>query len=78
MYGVPRLDAGTINLTMDPGSKWQTRGKSFITSLDFNHGGLVDTRKGHEYPLLLASSLGRAVPSSWTSPRMRVNLTCSM
>ena len=47
MYGVPRLNAGTINLTMDPGSKWQTRGKSFITSLDFNHGGLVDTRKGH-------------------------------
>lgn len=46
-YGVPRLNAGTINLTMDPGSKWQTRGKSFITSLDFNHGGLVDTRKGH-------------------------------
>lgn len=45
--GVPRLDAGTINLTMDPGSKWQTRGKSFLTSLDFNHGGLVDTRKGH-------------------------------
>lgn len=38
-YGVPRLYAGTINLTMDPGSKWQTRGKSFITSLDFNHGG---------------------------------------
>ena len=47
MYGIPRLNAGTINLTMDPGSKWQTRGKSFITSLDFNHGGLVDTRKGH-------------------------------
>lgn len=46
-YGVPRLNAGTINLTMDPGSKWQTRGKSFITSLTFNHGGLVDTRKGH-------------------------------
>ena len=46
-YGVPYLTAGTINLTMDPGSKWQTRGKSFLTSLDFNHGGLVDTRKGH-------------------------------
>ncbi|MGO5131572.1 autotransporter outer membrane beta-barrel domain-containing protein [Mitsuokella jalaludinii] len=46
-YGLPRLNAGIINLTMDPGSKWQTRGKSFITSLDFNHGGLVDTRKGH-------------------------------
>lgn len=46
-YGVPRLNAGTINLTMDPGSKWQTRGKSFITSLNFNHGGLVDTRKEH-------------------------------
>lgn len=46
-YGIPYLDAGTINLTMNPGSKWQTRGKSFITSLDFNHGGLVDTRKGH-------------------------------
>ena len=45
-YGVPRFNAGTINLTMDPGSKWQTRGKSFITSLAFNHGGLVDTRKG--------------------------------
>lgn len=47
MYGVPRLNAGTINLTMDPGSKWQTRGKSFITSLNFKHGGLVDTRKEH-------------------------------
>lgn len=46
-YGVPYLTAGIINLTMDPGSKWQTRGKSFITSLGFNHGGLVDTRKGH-------------------------------
>lgn len=44
--GVPRLNAGTINLTMDPGSTWQARGKSFITSLEFNHGGLVDTRKG--------------------------------
>ncbi len=47
MYGIPYLDAGSINLTMDPGSKWQTRGKSFITSLNFNHGGLVDTRKEH-------------------------------
>ena len=46
-YGVPYLTAGIINLTMDPGSKWQTRGKSFITSLDFNHGGLVDTREEH-------------------------------
>ncbi|WP_320833765.1 autotransporter outer membrane beta-barrel domain-containing protein [Mitsuokella sp.] len=46
-YGLSRLNAGIINLTMDPGSKWQTRGKSFITSLDFNHGGLVDTRKDH-------------------------------
>lgn len=45
MCGVPRLNAGTINLTMDLGSKWQTRGKSFITSLAFNDGGLVDTRK---------------------------------
>lgn len=44
--GVPRLNAGTINLTMDSGSTWQARGKSFITSLEFNHGGLVDTRKG--------------------------------
>lgn len=47
MCGVPRFNAGTINLTMDPGSKWQTRGKSFITSLAFNDGGLVDTRKGY-------------------------------
>lgn len=46
-YGVPRLTEGTINITMDPGSTWITRGKSFITSLDFNGGGLVDTRKGH-------------------------------
>lgn len=44
-YGVPYLTAGTINLTMDPGSQWQARGKSFISSLDFNQGGLVDTRK---------------------------------
>lgn len=46
-YGVPRLTEGTINITMDPGSTWITQGKSFITSLDFNGGGLVDTRKGH-------------------------------
>lgn len=45
--GVPRLTEGTINITMDPGSTWITRGKSFITNLDFNGGGLVDTRKGH-------------------------------
>ena len=46
-YGVPRLTEGTINITMEPDSTWITRGKSFITSLDFNGGGLVDTRKGH-------------------------------
>ena len=58
MYGVPRLQAGTINLTMDPGSKWQTRGKSFITSLDFNHGGLVDTRKGHGVSVAIGKLIG--------------------
>lgn len=58
MYGVPRLNAGTINLTMDPGSKWQTRGKSFITSLDFNHGGLVDTRKGHGVSVAIGKLTG--------------------
>lgn len=46
-YGLPKLTEGTINITMDPGSTWTARGKSFITSLDFNGGGLVDTRKGH-------------------------------
>ncbi|WP_303224734.1 autotransporter outer membrane beta-barrel domain-containing protein [uncultured Dialister sp.] len=57
-YGVPRLNAGAINLTMDPGSKWQTRGKSFITSLDFNHGGLVDTRKGHGVSVAIGKLIG--------------------
>lgn len=57
-YGVPRLNAGTINLTMDPGSKWQTRGKCFITSLDFNHGGLVDTRKGHGVSVTIGKLTG--------------------
>lgn len=57
-YGVPYLTAGTINLTMDPGSKWQTRGKSFITSLDFNHGGLVDTRKGHGVSVAIGKLTG--------------------
>ena len=57
-YGIPYLDAGTINLTMDPGSKWQTRGKSFITSLDFNHGGLVDTRKGHGVSVTIGKLTG--------------------
>ena len=57
-YGVSRLQAGTINLTMDPGSKWQTRGKSFITSLDFNHGGLVDTRKGHGVSVAIGKLTG--------------------
>lgn len=58
MYGVPRLNAGTINLTMDPGSKWQTRGKSFITSLNFNQGGLVDTRKGHGVSVTMGKLTG--------------------
>lgn len=57
-YGVPYLTAGTINLTMDPGSKWQTRGKSFITSLNFNHGGLVDTRKGHGVSVTIGKLTG--------------------
>lgn len=57
-YGIPRLQAGTINLTMDPGSKWQTRGKSFLTSLDFNHGGLVDTRKGHGVSVTIGKLTG--------------------
>lgn len=57
-YGVPYLTAGTINLTMDPGSKWQTRGKSFITSLTFNHGGLVDTRKGHGVSVTIGKLTG--------------------
>lgn len=57
-YGVPYLTAGTINLTMDPGSKWQTRGKSFITSLSFNHGGLVDTRKGHGVSVTIGKLTG--------------------
>lgn len=43
-YGVPRLTAGTINITMDPGSIWATRGKSFINTLNFKNGGLVDMR----------------------------------
>ena len=57
-YGIPYLDAGSINLTMDPGSKWQTRGKSFITSLNFNHGGLVDTRKGHGVSVTIGKLTG--------------------
>ena len=58
VYGIPYLDAGSINLTMDPGSKWQTRGKSFITSLNFNHGGLVDTRKGHGVSVTIGKLTG--------------------
>lgn len=57
-YGVPRLNSGTINLTMDPGSKWQTRGKSFLTSLNFNGGGLVDTRKGHGVSVTIGKLTG--------------------
>lgn len=57
-YGVSRFNGGTINLTMDPGSKWQTRGKSFITSLDFNHGGLVDTRKGYGVSITIGKLTG--------------------
>ena len=58
VYGVSRFNGGTINLTMDPGSKWQTRGKSFITSLDFNHGGLVDTRKGYGVSITIGKLTG--------------------
>lgn len=57
-YGVPRLNSGTINVTMDPGSTWQTRGKSFLTSLNFNGGGLVDTRKGHGVSVTIGKLTG--------------------
>lgn len=57
-YGIPRLNSGTINVTMDPGSTWQTRGKSFLTSLTFNHGGLVDTRKGHGVSVAIGKLTG--------------------
>lgn len=57
-YGVSRFNGGTINLTMDPGSKWQTQGKSFITSLAFNHGGLVDTRKGYGVSITIGKLTG--------------------
>lgn len=57
-YGVPRLNSGTINLTMDPGSKWQARGKNFLTSLEFNGGGLVDTRKGHGVSVTIGKLTG--------------------
>lgn len=57
-YGVPRLNSGTINLTMDPGSTWQTRGKSFLSSLNFNGGGLVDTRKGHGVSVTIGKLTG--------------------
>lgn len=56
--GVPYLTAGTINLTMDPGSTWQTRGKSFISSLDFSHGGLVDMRKATGSSVTIGSLTG--------------------
>ncbi|WP_317302074.1 autotransporter outer membrane beta-barrel domain-containing protein [Acidaminococcus timonensis] len=58
LYGVPRLNSGTINLTMDPGSAWQTRGKSFLPSLNFNGGGLVDTRKGHGVSVAIGKLTG--------------------
>lgn len=58
LYGVPRLNSGTINLTMDPGSTWQTRGKSFLSSLNFNGGGLVDTRKGHGVSVAIGKLTG--------------------
>lgn len=57
-YGVPRLNSGTINVTMDPGSTWQTRGKSFLSSLNFNGGGLVDTRKGHGVSVTIGKLTG--------------------
>lgn len=57
-YGIPRLNSGTINVTMDPGSTWQTRGKSFLSSLNFNGGGLVDTRKGHGVSVTIGKLTG--------------------
>lgn len=57
-YGVPRLNSGTINVTMDPGSTWQTRGKSFLSSLNFNGGGRVDTRKGHGVSVTIGKLTG--------------------
>lgn len=43
-YGIPALTAGQIHMTMEDGSLWKTHGKSFIDTLNFKNGGLVDMR----------------------------------
>ena len=44
MYGIPMLTAGKINLNMEDGSLWKAHGKSFVDTLNFKDGGLVDMR----------------------------------
>lgn len=43
-YGIPLLTAGKIDISMEDGSQWKAHGKSFVDTLNFKDGGLVDMR----------------------------------
>ena len=44
-YNMPYCTSGMINLSMNDGSIWQTRGRNFLSTLQLHRGGLVDMRK---------------------------------
>lgn len=44
MQGLPIVGAGKIDISMEDGSIWKAHGKSFVDTLNFKDGGLVDMR----------------------------------
>ena len=44
MQGLPAVGAGKIDIAMEDGSLWKAHGKSFVDTLNFKDGGLVDMR----------------------------------
>lgn len=42
--GMPAVSAGKININMEDGFLWKAHGKSFVDTLKFKEGGLVDMR----------------------------------
>lgn len=44
MLGLPAVGAGKIDIAMEDGSLWKAHGKSFVDTLNFKDGGLVDMR----------------------------------
>ena len=59
MLGLPAVGAGKIDIAMEDGSLWKAHGKSFVDTLNFKDGGLVDMRAEDGSSVTAGKSTGK-------------------